>query len=134
MKPIDTAAQQVSILLNMEQNSEGERYVFSRTRTIEIGEEELVRTCLFDLTVSFKQYQNNGFALNQAEVYLRAEECEEFLSILIQHESPLPNDYHQWQEEKAGIVCMHMEATEPPESFAARLAKAIRHLEQRRIH
>ncbi|AQQ53396.1 DUF1259 domain-containing protein [Planococcus lenghuensis] len=125
MKPSEAAAQQVRHLLDMEIELGGEKYVFSKSRTIEIGTADLMRTCMFDLIVSFEQYQHSGLAQNEAELYLRAEECEEFLSMLIRHEYPLPTDYQQWQEEKADIVCMHLRATEPPEIFAARLADAF---------
>ncbi|WP_211656272.1 hypothetical protein [Planococcus alpniumensis] len=125
MKPIETAARQVGHLLDMEQESGVEKYRFSKQRTIEIGEEDVAYPRLFDLSVSFERYQNNGLARNRAELYLRKEEYEKFLFLLIRHKHSLPTDYRQWQEEKASVVCMHLEAIEPPEFFAARLAETF---------
>lgn len=129
MKPSETAAQQVRHLLEMDIELGGEKYVFRKSREIEIGTADLMHTCLFDLIVSFEHYQHSGLAENQAELYLRAEECEEFLTMLIRHEHALPTDYKQWQEEKAGVVCMILEAIEPPEIFAARLSDALQLLD-----
>ncbi|AQQ53361.1 hypothetical protein [Planococcus lenghuensis] len=128
MKSSETTARHIGTLLNMESESTGENYRFSRKRTIEIGEGNLVRTALFNLIISFKDYQDSGVARNEAELYLRIEECEGFLSELLQHEHPLPTDYHQWQEEKADVVCLHIEAIEPPEIFADRLTEAFKRI------
>lgn len=131
MKPVETAAQQIMTLLDMELESGGEKYIFSKTRIIEIGEAELRCDCQFDLTVSFEKYQQDGVATNQATLYFRTDECEKFLSALILHGEPLPSDYRQWQEKEMNVVCMNLEATEPPETFASRLAEAFRFIEQR---
>ncbi|AQQ55287.1 hypothetical protein B0X71_19095 (plasmid) [Planococcus lenghuensis] len=85
----------------------------------------MICTRLFNLTVTVENYQDNGIAQNQAESYLRAEECKVFLTELLHHKFPLPTDYRQLQEEKAGSVCIHIEAIEPPEIFATREIKLL---------
>ncbi|AQQ55424.1 hypothetical protein [Planococcus lenghuensis] len=130
MKPPETTARQVGLLLDMEQNLDEEKYVFSKTRTINGGKEELVRDCLYDLKVSFKSCQTNRVALNTAELYFQPEEYELFLLMLIQHPHPLPSDYRQWLDERADVVCMHLEAIEPPEVFAARLGDTLQYIAQ----
>lgn len=62
------------------------------------------------------------------QLYLKTEECEVFLLALIQGDHALPADYHQWQEEKAGIVCLRLEAIESPEIFAERIAASLQKL------
>lgn len=129
MKALKVVIQHISDLLKMEQEPSGEKIIFSRTRTIKIGEGDLIRSSQFNWMISFENYQSNGLARNHAELYLTAKECEVFLPVLIQDDYPLPSDYHQWQEEKAGVIYLQLKSIEPPEDFAARVAAALQEIE-----
>lgn len=126
MKLEETAVRQVSLLLNTQSESEAGKRVFMINRT---NEEEMVenppKDYPFLLAVSFEQYQEDGTAVNEAEIFLRSGDYQQFITGLLEHEYLLPTNYRQWKEEIEGGICIHMEATEPPGLFAARLAAVM---------
>ncbi|AQQ53412.1 hypothetical protein [Planococcus lenghuensis] len=126
MKLEETAVRQVSLLLNTGPEAEAGKRVFTINRTT--AEEPAANPINhpFLLGVSFEQYQEDGTAVNEAEIFLRTEDYQRFITGLIEHEYLLPANYRQWKEEKFGGICLHMEATEAPGLFAARLAAVLR--------
>jgi hypothetical protein len=133
MDDVETAAEKVGMLLGAEIEVIAGKCSVKKKRTIEIKADTMRFSCTLELDISFEQYQENGFALNKAEIFLLPEECKAFMLALIQHDIPLPSVYRQWQIANPNLTSMHLEAIEPPEHFAARLSKAFQAISQKII-
>jgi hypothetical protein len=130
MSDVEKAAETVGMLLGCEIEVIAGKCIVKKKRSLRINAEAVHFNCALELDISFEQYQENGFALNKAEIFLLPEECKAFTLALIQSEFPLPSIYRQWQKENLNIVSMHLEAVEPPEDFAGRLSKAFHAINQ----
>lgn len=129
MEQLKKTIENISALMNAEIEESAGKYNILKNRTIEISAENAHFTCTLELDISFERYQNNGCALNKAEIFLLPEECKTFTLALIQHEIPFPSIYRQWQVANPNIIGMYIESVEPPEDFAERLSKAFQAIE-----
>lgn len=130
MDKLKKTIENISALMNVEIEESAGKYNILKNRTIEITAENVNFTCTLELDISFERFQNNGFALNKAEIFMLPEECKAFTLALIQHEIPFPSIYRQWQVANPNIIGMYIESVEPPEDFAARLSKAFLAIEK----
>ena len=130
MQNIKELAEKVGHLLEADAEIEMDRWLIRKKRTLEIQSGENCFVCKLDMEISFAQLQEDGTAVNKAEVYLLPEEFTHFLKILRSHPIPLPTDYSQWLDEDPNLICVYMESKEPPEHFAERLATALKLLNQ----
>lgn len=130
MKDFERVAEGVGMLLGAEIEIYGGKCTVSKKRTLEIEAEAVCFSCTLELDISFERYQENGFALNKAEVFLLPGECQEFTLALLQCNLPLPSMYRQWQVENPKGVSLYLESVEPPLDFAGRLSTAFQAIDQ----
>ncbi|MBT2570839.1 DUF1259 domain-containing protein [Planococcus sp. ISL-110] len=76
--------------------------------------------------ITFQAMQQSGKTINNAEILLLPSELPVFLSALINHASPLPNNYSQRLVMEPDVYCLYLESRELPEIFAERLAAALK--------
>lgn len=129
MKQARTAAERVSSLMNAEIVENAGRYNVKKSRTLDINMDGMVFPCLLEMDIYFESMAEDGTAFNRAEILLLPKECKTFLIALIQYGIPLPPVYRQWQVANPNIVALYLEAVEPPEHFAGRLAEAFQAIE-----
>ncbi|MGI2327999.1 DUF1259 domain-containing protein [Planococcus sp. YIM B11945] len=122
MENLETVAEKVGMLLDSEIEVLAEKCIVKKKRAI--------KSSVLDLDISFERFRHTGFALNKAEIFLLPEECPVFTLALIQKDIPLPSSYKQRQVANPNIITLYLEAVEPPELFASRLAKAFRAINQ----
>ena len=126
----ESAAKKTGQLLGAEIEQQGEKVLIKKQRTIDIFAENNRFTCTLDLDISFDHFQDNGSALNKAEIFLLPEEFPAFTFALTEHPIPFPAEYRQWAISNPNIVSVCLESTEPPEHFAERLAAALQVIDQ----
>lgn len=129
-KMMEAAAEKAGQLLNAEIEQLGGKVCFKRQRRLEIKTESKCFICTLDLDISFEHFQEDGFAFNQAEIFLLPEEVPVFTHALSEHLIPFPTEYRQWTILNPNIASVYLEATEPPADFASRLSAALQVLEQ----
>ncbi|TWT16024.1 DUF1259 domain-containing protein [Planomicrobium sp. CPCC 101079] len=125
MKDLEQVAEKVGMLLGAEIEISAGKCTVNKKRTLGIEAEAVFFNCTLELDISFERYQENGLALNKAEIFLLPEECQTFKVALLQYELPLPSIYRQWQIANPNIVSMYLESVEPPVDFAGRLSNAF---------
>lgn len=128
MQCIEEIAEKVGHLLEADTEIEMGCCLIRKERTLQIQSSKNCFTCKLDMDISFKQLQEDGKAINSAEIYLLPEEFTEFLRILRSYPIPLPTDYSQRLEENPNLICVYMESKERPEHFTERLAAALNQL------
>ncbi|MFD1861656.1 DUF1259 domain-containing protein [Planococcus chinensis] len=129
MEQAKRTAERIALLMGAEIEETSGRYQLKKSRTLEIDMQGAVFKCVLDLDIYFEELAEDGTAFNKAEILLLPKECKTFLIALIQYGIPLPPVYRQWQVANPNIVALYLEAVEPPEHFAGRLAEAFQAIE-----
>lgn len=129
MTHLQETADEVAFLLNADTEVIGETCFVKKKRHLNIHTDFKYFSCMLDLDISFRKLKNNGEALNRAEILLLPEELPAFTGAWSSFAAPLPVNFKQRCETNPNIVCLHLETTECPEVFAARLSASLKALE-----
>lgn len=129
MNQLQETANEVATLLNADIEVTGEACFVKKKRCLNIHTDQKNFSCILELDISFKNLKNNGLALNTAEILLLPEELPAFTAAWSSFDLPLPVNFKQRCETNPNIVCLHLETTECPKDFAARLSAALHALE-----
>lgn len=129
-KRMKEAAEKAGQLLNAEIEQQVGKVCFKKQRRLEIQTDSNRFICTLDLDLSFEHLQEDGFAFNQAEIFLLPKEVPVFTCALSEHSIPFPTEYRQWTTSNPNIASVCMEATEPPAHFAERLSAALQACDQ----
>lgn len=129
MTQLQELAEEVSSLMNADIEVAGETCFVKKKRHLNIHAGQNYFSCILELDISFKKLKNNGHALNHAEILLLPEELPAFTAAWSSFHKPLPVNFKQHCETNPNIVCLHLETTECPKVFAARLSAALKALE-----
>ena len=124
----ETAAE-VASLMNADTEIIGETCFIKKKRHLNIHTDLKDFSCILDLDISFRKLKNNGEASNRAEILLLPEELPAFTEAWSSFAVPLPVNFKQFCETNPNIVSLHLETTECPKIFAARLASSLKALE-----
>ncbi|WP_394120016.1 hypothetical protein [Planococcus donghaensis] len=81
-----------------------------------------------DCDITFQNIHHQEATINNVEILLLPSELPQFLSALINHANPLPNNYSHRLVMEKDVYCLYMESRELPEQFAVRLAAALKAL------
>ncbi|EMF45542.1 hypothetical protein B481_3093 [Planococcus halocryophilus Or1] len=127
---LEAAAEKAGQLLNAEIELQAGKVCFKKQRRLEIQTDSNCFICTLDLDISFERFQDDGFAFNQAEIFLLPEEVSVFTCALSGHSLLFPTEYRQWTTLNPNIASVCMEATEPPAYFAERLSAALQAFDQ----
>lgn len=127
---LEAAADSVARLLDADIEYQAGQIVIKKKRTLQIFSDNRCFTCRFDHDISFEKFQQNGTALNKAQIFLLPEEYPAFFCALSEHRIPFPPHYRQWQRVNPHIISVCIESLERPEHFAERLASAVSMLGQ----
>lgn len=130
MKQLQQLAKRVSMLMNAEVELQAGECLVKRKRTITIVSHDKKFSCTLDHDISFKNLQENGDALNQAEIFLLPSELDSFINALHQYPIPLPTTYQHRVDTNPDIICVYLSSEEPPEDFAMRLSTALNAIQQ----
>ena len=84
----ESAAKKAGQLLNAKIEQQAEKVLIKKQRTLEIFANNNLFTCTLDLDISFDHFQDNGSALNKAEIFLLPEEFPAFTFALSEY--PIP--------------------------------------------
>lgn len=125
MSKLQETANQVAMLLDAEIEVIEDTCLIKKKRLLNIHTDQNNFSCLLELDISFKNFKNNGDAFNTAEILLLPEELPAFISAWSSFDKPLPVNFKQHCETNPNIVCLHLETTECPKVFAARLSAAL---------
>lgn len=129
MTRLQELADEVGSLMNADIEVAGETCFVKKKRHLNIHTAQHYFSCILELDISFKKLKTNGHALNHAEILLLPEELPAFTAAWSSFHKPLPVNFKQHCESNPNIVCLHLEATECPKAFAARLSAALEALE-----
>ena len=129
MTLLEETANEVSSLLDAEIELTDNGCLVKMKRRLDIHTEQKNFSCVLELDISFKNLKKNGLALNKAEILLLPEELQAFTAAWSSFDTPLPVNFKQHCEKNPNIVCLHLETTEYPRDFAARLSASLHALE-----
>ena len=129
MTQFEDMANEVASLLNAEIELTENGCVVKKKRRLDIHSGQNNFSCILELDISFKNLKKNGHALNKAEILLLPEELPAFTAAWSNFAIPLPVNFRQHCEKNPNIVCLHLETTECPRNFAARLSASLLALE-----
>lgn len=127
---LEAAAEKAGQLLNAEIELQAGKICFKKQRRLEIQTDSNCFICTLDLDISFERFQDDGFAFNQAEIFLLPGEVSAFAFALSEHPIPFPTEYHQWTTLNPHIASVCLESMESPTDFAERLSFALKVLDQ----
>ena len=113
-------------VLGAEVEVSGTLFLAKKTRKLVIKSENSEFSFKMDCDISFKATQQSGITINHAEILLLPQELPIFLSALINHADPLPSNYSQRLVMEPNVYCLYLESRELPETFAERLATALK--------
>lgn len=129
MNQLERMAKEVSLLLDAEIELIENGCLVKKKRILDIRTTQKNFSCVLELDISFRNFKDNGVATNKAEILLLPEELAAFTAAWSSYGIPLPVNFKQRCETNPNIVCMHLESTESPRDFAARLSAALTALE-----
>ena len=129
MNQLEETANAVAALLDAEVEVTGETCLVKKKRRLNIHTDQNNFSCILELDISFKNFKDNGHAMNTAEILLLPEELPAFTAAWSSFYKPLPVNFKQRCETNPNIVCLHLESLEYPKDFAARLSAALQALE-----
>ncbi|MFD1031613.1 hypothetical protein [Metaplanococcus flavidus] len=129
MNQLQETANEVSSLMDADIEIIGNTCHVKKKRRLDIHTDQTSFSCLLELDISFKNLKENEHALNRAEILLLPEELPAFNVAWSSFDRPLPVNFKQRCEKNPNIVCLHLETTECPRDFAARLSAALQALE-----
>lgn len=131
MNHLEQLAELAGALFNSEVEVSGKQCDIRKKRVLDIHAHSHTKfSCTLDLDISFSSLNENGIALNKAEIFLLPEEFHTFTSSLIEHPVSLPTEYRQRMVENPHIICLYIEAVETPEAFMCRLSFAMEEIEK----
>jgi hypothetical protein len=79
-----------------------------------------------DMEIHFEAFQEDGTALNHAEIVLLPEEVPDFTIELGKNDIPITALHNHWLFAEPAIKYLHVQTVEKPESFAKRLSEAFK--------
>lgn len=129
MTQLEELAHEVATLLDADIELIENGCLVKKKRRLDIHTEKNYFSCILELDISFKNLKKNGLALNKAEILLLPEELPAFTAAWSSFATPLPVNFRQHCEKNPNIVCLHLETTECPKDFAARLSASLHALE-----
>lgn len=129
MTHLEELAHEVASLMDAEIELIANGCLVKKKRRLDIHTEKNNFSCILELDISFKNLKKNGLALNKAEILLLPEELPAFTEAWSSFAIPLPVNFRQHCEKNPNIVCLHLETTECPRDFAARLSASLHALE-----
>ncbi|WP_142829966.1 hypothetical protein [Planococcus soli] len=123
--PIKEMAVILQKALDAEVEVTGNLFLVKKLRSLVIQTDETKFSFKVDCDITFQALQQPGIMINKAEILLLPSELSVFLSVLISHIHPLPNNYMQRVVMEPNVYCLYMESRELPEAFAERIASAL---------
>ncbi|MGD6968038.1 DUF1259 domain-containing protein [Rossellomorea vietnamensis] len=79
-----------------------------------------------DMEIHFEAFHEGGTALNHAEIVLLPDEIPAFTLALGKNDIPISALHNHWLSAEHPIKYLHVQTVEKPESFAKRLAEALK--------
>ncbi|HSJ38550.1 MAG TPA: DUF1259 domain-containing protein [Planococcus sp. (in: firmicutes)] len=129
MTQLEEMANEVSSLLEAEIELTPNGCLVKKKRRLDIHMDQNNFSCILDLDISFRNFKKDGVAVNKAEILLLPEELAAFTAAWSRFDIPLPVNFKQRCEKNPNIICLHLETTECPRDFAARLSASLHALE-----
>ncbi|WP_422124574.1 DUF1259 domain-containing protein [Planococcus sp. X10-3] len=129
MTQLEAMANEVAALLDAEIELTQNGCLLKKKRRLTIHTDQKDFSCILELDISFRNFKNNGIAVNKAEILLLPEELSPFTAAWASYALPLPVNFKQRCETNPNIVCLHLETTESPRDFAERLSASLHALE-----
>lgn len=121
----EKVAEKVGALLKAETKLENKTCQILKKRTLEIYTQNTNYICSLELDISFCRPQEDGTAINKAEIFLLPEELPAFSYTLKKHLIPFPTDFSQKIVSNPYMLSVSLNSKEPPACFAERLSIAL---------
>lgn len=123
-------AERVGSLLEAQTDTTDIECLIKKSRTVTIHLHTRSFDCTLEHDISFRNLKPDGTATNEADIFLLPEELPVFTAALQQFPIALPTEFEQSIDSNPNILCLRLSAEEPPEHFAARLAAALRKIDE----
>lgn len=83
-----------------------------------------------EMEIHFEALEEDGTALNHAEIVLLPEEVPDFTIALGKNELPISALHNHWLYAEPSIMYLHVQSVEKPEDFAQKLANSFKVLKK----
>ncbi|WP_421384883.1 DUF1259 domain-containing protein [Bacillus salacetis] len=130
MKDLEAVADKLKELLGAEGKAEEGMISLEKSRDIDVQVQGRPFKSETDMEIHFEAFQEDGTALNHAEIVLLPEEIPDFTIALGKNDIPITALHNHWLFAEPAIKYLHVQTVEKPEAFAKRLAEAFKVLKK----
>ncbi|WP_456271351.1 DUF1259 domain-containing protein [Bacillus sp. AK031] len=125
MKDLKDTAEKLKEILGAEGEAEDGMIALEKPCDIDVMVQGRAFNSETDMEIHFESFQEDGTALNHAEIVLLPEEVPDFTIELGKNDIPITALHNHWLFAEPAIKYLHVQTIEKPESFAKRLSKAF---------
>jgi hypothetical protein len=126
VKELRELAEQLKELLKAEGEAKEGMISLEISRDIEVSVQGRPFKSETEMEIHFEAFQEDGTALNHAEIVLLPEEVPDFTIALGKNDIPITALHNHWLFAEPAIKYLHVQTVEKPESFAKRLSEAFK--------
>ncbi|RIW38486.1 DUF1259 domain-containing protein [Bacillus salacetis] len=126
MKDLEVVADKLKELLGAEGEAQEEMVALEIPRDIAVMVQGRPFKSETAMEIHFEGFQEDGTALNHAEIVLLPEEVPDLTIALGKNDIPITALHNHWLFAEPAIKYLHVQTVEKPEAFAKRLAEAFK--------
>jgi hypothetical protein len=128
VKDLKSTAENLKKILGAEGEAEDGMIALEKSRDIDVTVQGRAFKSETDMEIHFESFQEDGTALNHAEIVLLPEEVPDFTIALGKNDIPITALHNHWLFAEPAIKYLHVQTVEDPEAFAKRLSEAFKAL------
>lgn len=127
---IEEIAKRFGDILGVEAEPENGMVEASKPRDLEVTVQGRPFKSELSMEIHFESLEEDGTALNHAEIVLLPEEVPDFTIALGKNELPISALHNHWLFAEPSIMYLHVQSIEKPEEFAQKLANSFKALKK----
>ncbi|SFK32926.1 protein of unknown function [Halobacillus dabanensis] len=129
MADLESIAQRFGEILDAEVSTEDGMGAVEKERDLDVTVQGRPFKSELSMEIHFEALEEDGTALNHAEIVLLPEEVPDFTRALGKNDLTITALHNHWLFAEPNIKYLHVQSVEKPEGFAQKLADSIKVLE-----
>ncbi|RNF40373.1 DUF1259 domain-containing protein [Planococcus salinus] len=130
MADIEKIAKRFGEILGVEAEPEDGMVEASKPRNLDVKVQGRPFRSETSMEIHFESLEEDGTALNHAEIVLLPEEIPDFTAALGKNNLPISALHNHWLFAEPSIMYLHVQSVEKPEEFAQKLADSFKVLKK----